>query len=134
MRDLGRFPWLVAALTPATAGCQRPLNYEKTLKMEPGDVHSFPVDAPQREQKVRVEVDAPGTLNVYVVRESDEEAARHALLALKKPTSTLAKVEPAEPSTTPIVLETTIPAKTGFVVILSGIKKAAEVRVKITGR
>src|SRR5437870_83616 len=130
--------WLVGVLF--VAGCQRPLNYEKTFRMEPGDVQAFPVDAPQREQKVRVEVTTSGVLlNVYVVRAQDEEAARQALLSDRKPTSSLAKTEitPGQkPSTSSVAsgLDATIPAKTGFTVLLNGATKSCDVTLKITGR
>jgi hypothetical protein len=112
------------------AGCQR-LDYEKTFAMEAGDVQMCPVDAPRSEQKVMVTVTSTATpVDVYVVLEKDQEDAVKAIHDYKKPANPLASAA----KTTKAELETTVPAKTPYVVILSGAVKSTEVTLKITGR
>ncbi len=112
------------------AGCQK-LDYEQTLKMEAGDVKSFPVDPPRSEQKVTVTVTSTiAPVNVYLVLEKDQEAALKALDHYQKPVNPLASQEKTQDAT----LEATVPAKTGYVVLLAGATKDTEVKIKITGR
>jgi hypothetical protein len=91
-------------------------------------------------KKVKVEVTTQGVpLQIYVVKSQDEDASRQALLDYKNPANSLAKwEEPAiklnAPAETTMGVETTIPAKTGFAVLITGAKKSCEVKLRITGR
>ena len=113
------------------AGCQAPLNFEKTVQLGAGDVQAFPVDAPRREQKVSVAVTSSNSpLDVYIVLEKDQEATKQALLAYRKPASVLAGMEKTQEAR----LEATIPARNAFVVMLGGATKDTSVKLKLTGR
>src|SRR2546426_983813 len=117
------FGGLITITILLLAGCQRPLNREMTIKMEPGDVQMFSVDAPRSAQKVKVKVTTDGLpLNVYIVEEKDQEMVRRELLDLKKPSKYLKKMEGLldKKSRSTATIETTIPAKTGFAVVLAG--------------
>src|SRR5438552_193693 len=112
-----RLSLLLALSVP---GCQWPLNYEKTAQMSVGDVQVFPVEAPKRDQKIAVAVSSSnGPVNVYVVLEKDQEAAKRALLDGRKPANSLGDKEKMQEAT----IEATIPAKNGFVVMLGGVTK-----------
>jgi hypothetical protein len=132
--------WLVALLLVTSAGCQKPLNYAKTFHIEPGDVQMFPIDAPRREQTIKVSASTSGVLvDVYVIADEDVGAAQQALQSLKKPAKVLGRSEmsstklDSKPAPTN-VLETTIPAGTAFTVLITGAKKASEVTLEITSR
>ena len=63
-------------------------------------------------------------------QEKDKEAAKQALLDRKKPAASFAgKVKTQEAT-----LEATIPANTGFAILLGGASKNSQVKVKVTGR
>lgn len=111
------------------AGCQR-LNYDKTITIDPGAPFTVNWDPPRYDQKLTVTVTSPGRpVSAYLVKESDQEAATKALQEGKKPPAALASQENAEE----INLSATIPAKTGFTLVLVSNRKA-EVRVKVVGR
>jgi hypothetical protein len=122
---------LLVLVLLGSSGCQR-LNHEATVQVEPTGVQSTIISAPRSDQKVAVDVSSPGApVNVYVVLEKDEEAARDALGRQQKPANVLAGKEKVEQDT----LETTIPAGKGFAVLLgSASNKTAQVKLKVTGR
>ncbi len=112
------------------AGCQ-PLKIEKTMAVPLRGVGSLIVDPPRYEQKVTVQVSSPGApVSAYLVRESDMAAAQTLMESGKAPSSPLAGKEKAEDFT----LEATVPAKTGYALLLRAEKKNANVKVKVTGR
>ena len=111
------------------AGCQR-LNYEKTHDVPVMEPKTIAFDPPRYEQKVTVQVSSAGApVSVYLVRESDLEAATKQITADKAPASPLASKENAEE----ITLEATVPAKTGYALLIRAVKKQAQVKVKVTG-
>jgi hypothetical protein len=111
------------------AGCQR-LNYEKTLKVSPGEYPVIDFDAPRSEQKVTVQVTSPGVpISAYLVKESDKTAANEALDRAKAPAALLGSKEKAED----IQFEATVPARTGYTLLLRS-NKATDVKIKVTGR
>lgn len=121
---------LLAPALLLTAGCQR-LNFEHAVKLEPGDVRGFPVDAPRGEQKVAVEVraaDAP--VDVYVVLAEDENDPLNRLLSGRAPENVLASKKQVKETT----LEATVPAKKKFSVLLANAPKTTSVALKIAGR
>lgn len=112
-----------------TGGCQ-PLKYEKSLTVDAGDIQTLTFDPPRYEQKLKVQVSSPGSpVSVYLVRESEAQAVQQDLNFGKAPASPLAGKDKAEE----ITLEATIPAKTGFALVIHS-KKKAEVKVNVTGR
>ena len=122
--------FLLAALLVALPGCGK-LHYESTVELGAGEVELILVDPPKREQQISVTVTSSGSpINVYVVLAKDKEVAKEALLNGQKPAASLAgKVKTQEAT-----LEATVPANTGFVILLGGASKSSQVKVKVTGR
>jgi hypothetical protein len=99
--------------------------------MEAGDVHLVSFDAPRTEQKVHVQVSSPDVpIDVHVVLQKDQDQARSDVLNYKKPTGSLVSKEKSREAS----LDATIPAGSGFAVLLSGAGKKTPVTVKVTGR
>src|SRR5262245_432385 len=106
---------LLAILFLALPGCGQKLDYESSMQLDAGDVQWISIDSPKREQRVSVTVTSSGSpVDVYVVLGKDKEAAKQALLDTKKPTESLANKVKTREST----LEVTIPANTGFAVLV----------------
>lgn len=125
-----RISWLSIVLAALPFGCQR-LNYEKTFTVQATAVQAIEFSAPNYAQKLTVNVASPGApVTVYVVKQEDGTAAQNRMDAGKAPENALAGKEQAEE----IILETTVPAKTGYMLLIRAEKKTAEVRVKVTGR
>jgi hypothetical protein len=123
--------WLALALLLA-AGCrQQRLNVERTVTLEGGlGWKTLEFDPPRSEQKLTVTVTSPGVpVNAYLVKAADAPALQTALERGQAPTSTLAQKEKAED----IMLEATVPAKTGFTLVLQSNKKT-DAKVKVVGR
>jgi hypothetical protein len=122
---------LLAIVLLALPGCGQKLDYETTVDLDEGQVQSIAIDAPKREQKVSVTVTSSGSpIDVYVALDKDKEAGKQALLDRQKPAQSLAhKVKTQEAN-----LEATIPANTGFAILLGGANKNSRVSVKVTGR
>jgi hypothetical protein len=115
----------------ALAGCGQRLDYESTVQLDAGEVQSLGVDPPRREQRVSVTVTSTSVpVDVYVVLEKDKESGKQALLDVKKPAESLASKTKTQQAT----LEATIPAKTGFAILLGGATKSSQVKVKVIGR
>jgi hypothetical protein len=113
-----------------TAGCQK-LNFEKTQALGPGDVRSFEIDAPKRDQTVSIEVSSSAApITVCVATEDRSSAVEQALVSGKKPEGTLAHKEKVQNET----IEVTAPAKKKFVVFLAEASKETQVSVKIKGK
>ena len=124
-------PWLLGCCL--AGGCQR-LDTERTLNLEPTQSHALLFDAPRSEQQVSVTIHSPGApVEVYVVLEKNREQAMQTLEQGRRPAKEqlLASKDKAEEAT----LETTVPARNAFAVLLnSKASKAAQVKVKVTGR
>ncbi len=113
------------------AGCGQKLNYESTLQLEVGDVQAIAIDPPVKEQKVTVTVTSTASpVDVYLVFAKDKESGKRALLDRKPPAEPLA----AKAKTTDAVLEATIPAGSGFVVLLGLANKSTSVKLKVSGQ
>jgi hypothetical protein len=109
-------------------GCQR-LHYQTNFKFNAGDVESFSVTAPQREQEITVTVSSTGSaVDAYLVLDKDQPAAESALQSDKKPSAFLSRG-----SGEAITLTGTIPAKTSFSILVSGATKPSKVQVKVAG-
>ena len=121
---------LLAAMPPLLTGCQR-LNDERTVSVSLGVVNSIEYDPPRYEQKLTIDIHSPGSpVTVYLVRKENMEAAQTRMEQNKALEGPLAGKEKTEEAT----LEATVPAKTGFVLLIRADKKKAEVHIKTTGR
>ncbi|CAN5438669.1 hypothetical protein BH10PLA2_BH10PLA2_09750 [soil metagenome] len=122
---------IVACLVLTTAGCNRRLNFERSLTMGPGDVRSFSVEAPRVQQKVTITFSSSEVpVDVYVALEKDIEAASSALQNYKAPQGILASQMKARQGS----VDVTIPARTAYGVIVAGSTKDTTVQVKMTGK
>jgi hypothetical protein len=131
MRPIGRLV-LMALVVPLGAGCQR-LEVERAVTVDPGTIRSISVDPPRGEQKVAVVVISPGVpVDVSVVTQNEQEAVKKTLEAGKRPDAS--KLLSGQEKVENAVLEATVPARTGFMIFLSGARKSTDVKVKITGR
>jgi len=123
------FPLLVALVVLPGCPSAPALNYEKTVDMEPGDIKLYTIDAPRRDQKIRVETDSAEAIDVTVALESDAEAVKKFLsreVAGSNP-PWLARKESNKHHS----LDTEVPAGKSFTVLLSGAKKRTEVKLKV---
>ncbi|SRR6266404_876944 len=122
---------LLAILLLVLPGCGQKLDYETAVELDEGQVQLIFIDPPKKEQKVSVTVTSSGSpIDVYVVLDKDKEAGKQALLDRKKPTGSLASKTKTQNAT----LEATIPANTGFAILLGGANKNSRVTAKVTGR
>jgi hypothetical protein len=111
------------------SGCQR-LNHEQTIALDAGEIRSVEIDAPARDQTVKVSVNAKSPVDVFIVLERAEEALKEALSLQKAPNTQLAgKLQLQDGS-----LEATISAKNRFAVIMTGAKTKTDVKLRIAGR
>jgi len=111
-------------------GCQR-LNDERTVHLDPTEIHEMEFDPPRYEQKLTVTVQSSGfPVSAYLVRTEDKDPAITGLNKDQVLSSVLAKQEKA----TDMTLSATIPAKTGFTLLLKAGTKGADVKVKTVGR
>jgi hypothetical protein len=124
-------PTMLACLALALGGCNRALNYEKTITSQAGGINSFAVTPPTYQQKITLSFKSTETpVDVYITLQKDLEAAADALGKYQAPQNVLAsKLKAKEGS-----LEATIPARTGFGGIVAGATKDTKVEVKITGK
>jgi hypothetical protein len=113
------------------SGCGQKLDYQTSVDLDEGQVQSILIDPPKREQNVSITAKSTGSpIDLYVVLDKDKEPAKQALLDRKKPAAALA----SKTKTQDAALEVTIPANTGFAVLLGGAGKSSHVTVKVTGR
>lgn len=124
---------VVLAILMGSAGCAgQKLKDERTVDIQVGDVKTFDYDAPRADQKVTVVVTPAGSsVDVYVVPSAQAQAAQQAMLNNKKPAGALVAKEKVAKEET---LETTIPAKTGFAVVIGNAPKDTKVELKVNGR
>ena len=123
--------FVIAGLALAFTGCNKALNYEKTVTIGPGVVQSFPVEAPRQNQKVTVTFKSSAApVDVYIVLEKDADLVSKDLLNFKKPEAVLNKLEKSKEGS----VSADIPAKAAFQVIVAGSTKDTSVEVKITSK
>ena len=121
-------PQLVGIVFLVLPGCQK-LVYQKTIKLKVGGVETFLIDAPRSTQQVTVTVSSPGTeVDACIVLERDRMAAETALRIEERPSDTLAQDRGED-----LTLSATIPARSGFSIIISGAQKPCEVKLRVTG-
>ena len=131
MRPANRLAWGLLCATVALGGCQR-LNIERKVSLNAVEPYRLDVDAPQYEQKLTVEVDAPGTpVLAYVVKTEDAEGAFAALMREKEPANVLAG---SKEKSEKVSITATIPPKTGYSVLVRSVGAKGEVTVRIKGQ
>ena len=121
---------LVPALAlVALAGCSK-LHVEKQYALDPGMVQQVEVSPPTSDQKLKVAMtsDEPITITVMLVKDIPAgKATSEDFDPAQLTTGTLAQKKDAKEAS----LDVTIPAKEKYRVYLSGVKKKAQVTVKI---
>lgn len=128
---------LLVLLLLLMAGClmRSGFSQESTVTLAATEVKSQIVDAPGMDQKVTVKFTSDTAIDVYVVASKDLppdiDKLAETLQAGKKPASALASAEKVTDHT----LQTTVPAKTEFQVVLyNPSAKSATVKLKIEGK
>jgi hypothetical protein len=131
MRPANRLAWVLLCATVALGGCQR-LSEERKVSVSPMEPYRLDIDAPRYEQKLTVEVDAPGTpVLAYVVRTDDAEKAVLALQHEKEPENALAA---SKEKSEKVSLPATIPAGTAYSVLLRGVGATGDVTLRLKGQ
>jgi hypothetical protein len=114
------------ALVATQSGCTSRVNFNQTETLEPGDIKTYTIDAPRKEQKVRVQVESPEPVNVYVGLAASAGAIQKALERDQKPVAAGGKSGVTQDS-----FEVTIAAGQEFTVFLSGARKRTEVKLSV---
>jgi len=121
---------LLALALLMAVGCQQHLNEQRDIHVTPGTVKLVSIDGPSRQQKINVEVTSSAPVDVYIVLSSGQEAEDKMLDGKRlDPSNVLASKDQVENAT----LDATVPAKNRFCVVVKNAKKAADVKLKITG-
>jgi hypothetical protein len=126
---------LMAFCLSVAGGCQK-LNFEKSYQLEPHGLQEVIFSAPAYQQKVSVTITpASSAVSAYLCKEGDVNQVKSALDADKQPPEALLIASRASKGAAePYSLEATIPAKTGYALVLKGSGQATEVKVKLVGR
>ena len=136
MEKRTRVAWAaLLALVAGAVGCGQKLDVEKTVTLSPGENEIYPllIDAPRRDQNVKVEVSSPGVpVSAWVVLEDDRAAVVQKLEKGGQPEKN--HVRAGKERSPTIELETLIPAGKAFAVVVAGASKKTDVKVKVTGR
>src|SRR5205085_337614 len=112
---------LRAVLLVATtlAGCQKPLNDERTIEVKSGDIQTVLYDVQKQGKTVHVAVRSPAAaVDAYLVLEKDRDGVVKQLEASGQPPAALAQALKVTEAT----LEGRVPAGSAFVVVLTGSK------------
>jgi hypothetical protein len=107
-------------------GCTSRVSFDKTLTLEPGAIKMYTIDAPRREQKVRIQIDSRGPVNCYIGLADGAGEMQKALERDAQPTALGGKSGVTQES-----FDVTIAAGKEFVVFLSGAKKPSEVKLSV---
>jgi hypothetical protein len=120
--------YLVGIAILVLPGCQR-LHYQTNFKLNKGDFETCSVLPPRTAQEVTVTITSPGSpVEAYVVLEKDREAAQKAVHNDLEPANALAKGRGEE-----LTLSVSIPAKSGFSILVGGASKPCKGQIKATG-
>lgn len=123
--------WVLVSALLLVGGCQK-LSIEKTVTVDAGEVNKTMIDPPSREQTVTVNASASGSsAAVYVVATKDAAAAESALMVGKAPAGSLGGVPTVEGEAT---INVTVPAGTGYTVLVGGSQKPATVKLRIQSK
>jgi len=126
--------YLLPLLLCLAVGCQR-VRIEKSYKMEAQAVQLLGVDPPAYQQQVKVTVEPVSAgVKAYLVKEVDEKIAQDALGSEKEPRADIVLGSGGSEQARPFSFEATIPAKTGYTVLLKTATKGTDVKVTIVGK
>jgi hypothetical protein len=128
-RPIQTLLWIGLVILPQ-AGCQKKLNDERTVVVEPGEEKLIIADPASRDQAVNVSWNSSGTpVSVYLYLEKDQKEAAKAITLGNASRSLLGKKEQSESGE----LEVQVPAGEKITVMLTS-RKQAKVGVKILGK
>jgi len=132
---LGVLCLVLLGATNALSAQKPRLRIEKTYTIDAQSLQILGVDGPARQQKVSVTVE-PGKAGVsaYLVKEADENTVTDALVSDKAPPASLLlahRVSKDRPEK--YTIKATIPAKTGYSLILKTGTKTTSVKFAIIG-
>jgi hypothetical protein len=125
----------VLAAVLLAGGCQK-LNVEKTITLDPIDIHEIDVDPPAYQQKVTVTITpTSGPVSAYLCTEANKQVVKNALGRDKAPPAdkVLGSRE-SKGGPEAYTFEATVPAKTAYSLLLKGGGKKTEAKIKLTGR
>lgn len=109
----------------------RPLDVEQSVKLGAGEVRAIKMDGQRLPGTFTVTFSSTATsVNVYLVKEADVDAATQALLNYQTPKDTLASMLKSKEGS----VKAPIPARTGFAVLLAGAAKDTDVTVQVTSK
>jgi hypothetical protein len=132
MRRLANVILGLAVLAGAATGCSK-FTYEKAYLLEVGNIKMINIDAPTKEQIVKVKATSENNIpfSAYLVLENHAGEVEKDLANYKKPDKT--SVLDSKEKITEATLEAKVPAKSAYAVILAGSTKDTTVHVKIEG-
>jgi hypothetical protein len=130
MRRLAKL--ILCSLVLVGTGCGK-FTYEKTYDVKVGGVNVINIDAPTRQQTVKVKATSTNNvpISVYLVLEKGIDSVQKDLLDYKPPDKS--SVLDSKEKTTEANLEAKVPAKQAYAVILAAATKDTQVTVKIEG-
>jgi hypothetical protein len=120
------FAALCLAVVVLLPGCTSRVSFDKTLTLEPGAIKMYTIDAPRREQKVRIQVDSREPVTCYVGLADAAGEMQKALERDAQPTALGGKSGVTQES-----FDVSIAAGKEFVIFLSGAKKPSEVKLSV---
>jgi len=131
---------LAVVLLLAAAGCQK-LNYSETAEVKPGQVWTKGFTAPAYDQEVKVMIEpADCSVSAYLATDANQEAARDFLerSALgKAPDAKMVlggKTFKPSDSKQDYDFTVTVPARTGFWLLINGGKQTTKVKIRVVGK
>jgi hypothetical protein len=119
---------VLAALLVGLAGCSK-VNYKKTVSIDPGDTQFFEIPARDSEQKIHIDVTAPGVpVNVIAAEATLEEAQK--IVEMSKDVAK--KLGGSDKPSESVSFDVTVPAKVTMTILVEnpGRKDKASVTVK----
>ncbi len=122
--------WTVLSLVILTglSGCGK-LNYNRSETLDSGDVKTYTIDGPSAEQTIRIVVKSTEAEVSVAVIPTKEMPTPFNIDGLEKVKAYATKANAKD-----IELETKIPAKVDFTVLVYGAKKSTPITVSIQGK
>jgi len=111
-------------------GCHK-LTFEKSESLDVSEVKKYAVDPPRVKQNVRVvATSSECPVSVYVVLDENAPAVEDAIQSSTKPAAD--KVLGGADKQQEATVDATIPAKSGFTILVGGATKKTNITVKLT--